>query len=363
MRLFILLAAVFAAMWMLTPAQAEEAQAEGQEVDQTAPMSKAGGKVAEQTGQENKDAIDAAKLALADLEYRARQVDKAIASLIEEIERLRPNDLPAEARTIAKFRDVLSLVQVQGRKIAENERAFQSLAGLYKTALGKAPSAFKRAATEYQRLATEEQFPELATYYKQMATDAHRDGALFEKRAANFDHEIAQVTAKVSFVRATIKLAGVMVENLELTPHPDRAAQLAKFAEAIDLYIASFRKTVEQFRRFHEQRLFNPPAEKRGSTPLPPLNPVAPPGIDPTLPVLPKKSNAPKVGLNTDEFPSKFSPLTSYNKGLAAVDRGDYSKARAHFQAVLNCPEAPASLRQQARQGIAHVTLMTQAGG
>jgi hypothetical protein len=222
-----------------------------------------------------------AKLALEDLDHRGGQLEKGVAGLMNEIERLRPNDLVGEQRTIKMFKDVLALTQVQGRKIDESENEVQSIARLYREALLKAPHFFRKASKEFERLGKEEKFPELAKYYAEMANQAMRDAEVFEKRLQAFDREIALVTTKVAFVRSTVKLSSVMSQSLEMTPDPVKAAQLGRFIEVLDKYVAGFRTSVQAFGRFHEQRYFS-------AQPVPPgphnFHPEVPPGLEPPVP-------------------------------------------------------------------------------
>src|SRR5258708_7976567 len=74
-----------------------------------------------------RDPIAAAKFTLDDVEHRAVQVDRALDQLQETIARLAPNDWASEQKSIKKLREVLGLLQTQGRQIAEGEREFHSV--------------------------------------------------------------------------------------------------------------------------------------------------------------------------------------------------------------------------------------------
>jgi hypothetical protein len=218
------------------------------------------------------DVVNAAKIALADVERAQSEVLKSFAELRRRLDQFNPAVPKAEKETLDAFKVHLDRMQLHGQRLRDLEPDFNAAVRRYDKALEKAPGEYRLASERYAKLAAEERYPDLKKDYADLAKAAQETAVDLEKRRGDLAVNAAKVTASLEWVGHALRLLDAMGHYLDLIPEPSRAAEIARFAASLERFEANFRTSVQSFRELHDRRLGAPSAPP----PAPPL-PSAPP--------------------------------------------------------------------------------------
>jgi hypothetical protein len=213
--------------------------------------------------QDLEGAVGDATAAEQDINKREAEALASLKALDTVLGQWKPGDLRQEHRAITEYKKVVQSLRAFADQLIRGHAAADKALQEYRAALERAPEKLDAAAAVYGRYAAEEPAEVLKSQYALMGAKAKEIAAEYARRAKSLELTGKDLAAKIEFVRRSRVFLDRLDAYLDLLiAGQSDGAELQKYLEQLNRYIAHFETSLQQFKAVTD-RIAAPPEPGR----------------------------------------------------------------------------------------------------